>query len=115
MTARLDSTLGNLQTISVELATFSKLLRRPDGSLQKLLTDPELYRNMNRSAAALSVLLKNLQPVVYDLRVFSDKIARHPEMIGVRGALRSSSGLKEDPPPDWQRNGVRPAKDTRRQ
>jgi hypothetical protein len=26
--------------------------------------------------------------------VFSDKIARHPEVLGVRGALKPSNGLK---------------------
>jgi phospholipid/cholesterol/gamma-HCH transport system substrate-binding protein len=36
---------------------------------------------------------------VKDLRIFSDKVARHPELIGVSGALKGSSGLK-DPPPE---------------
>jgi phospholipid/cholesterol/gamma-HCH transport system substrate-binding protein len=31
---------------------------------------------------------------VRDLKIFSDKVARHPEIIGVGGALRGSSGLK---------------------
>jgi phospholipid/cholesterol/gamma-HCH transport system substrate-binding protein len=38
--------------------------------------------------------MKNLDLVMKDLRVFSDKIARHPELIGAGGALRGSSGLK---------------------
>jgi len=29
--------------------------------------------------------------------VFSDKIARHPELLGVRGALSSSPGVKGVP------------------
>ena len=36
-------------------------------------------------------------PVVEDLRIFSDKVASHPELIGVSGALRSSSGVKNPP------------------
>jgi hypothetical protein len=32
--------------------------------------------------------------MVKDLRIFADKIARHPEKIGVGGALKGDSGLK---------------------
>ena len=98
MVSKLDSTLGNLETVSAELSQFSRLLKREEGSLQKFVNDPELYRNLNRSASSLAVLLKNIEPIVADLRIFSDKIARHPEMIGVRGALTRSSGLKDPPP-----------------
>ena len=45
---------------------------------------------------SLSMLLKNLQPIVQDMRVFTDKVARRPELLGVGGALRPSSGLKDD-------------------
>jgi phospholipid/cholesterol/gamma-HCH transport system substrate-binding protein len=30
------------------------------------------------------------------MRVFTDKVARHPEVLGVGGAIRPSSGLKDD-------------------
>ncbi len=95
MATRLNSTLGNLETLSGELAQFSKLLRNRDGSIQRLVADPSLYRNLNATAASLAVFLKNAEPVLSDLRVFSDKIARHPELIGVRGAIRGSSGIKQ--------------------
>jgi len=41
--------------------------------------------------------------------VFSDKVARHPELIGVSGALRGSSGLKypEDAEPARSGNNQR--------
>lgn len=95
MATRLNATLANLETLSGELAQFSKLLRNRDGSIQRLVADPSLYRNLNATAASLAVFLKNAEPVVSDLRIFSDKIARHPELIGVRGAIRGSSGLKQ--------------------
>jgi phospholipid/cholesterol/gamma-HCH transport system substrate-binding protein len=63
------------------------------------VSDPELYRNLSSSAGSLAVLLQNLEPIVRDMRIFSDKIARHPELIGVSGALRGSSGLKDPAEP----------------
>lgn len=95
MAARLNNTLVNLEAMTAELAQFSKVLRTKDGSLQRLVSDPALYRNLNATAASLSVFLKNAEPVLSDLRIFSDKIARHPELIGVRGVLRGSSGIKQ--------------------
>lgn len=97
MAGRLENTLMHLETVSAELGRFSQLLRNEDGSLQKFVSDPELYRNLNRSASVLSVLLENTGPVLRDVRIFTDKIARHPELMGVGGALQGSSGLKEPP------------------
>ena len=95
MARRLNNTLTNLETLSGELAQFSTLLRNRDGSLQQLVSDPSLYRNLNATSASLAVFLRNVEPMMADLRIFSDKIARHPELIGVRGAIRGSSGIKQ--------------------
>jgi phospholipid/cholesterol/gamma-HCH transport system substrate-binding protein len=94
---KLDATMTNLESLTGELNQFARLVNNGEGSLKKFANDPQLYRNMNRSAASLAVLLKNLEPVVKDLRIFSDKVARHPELIGIGGALKGSSGLKEPP------------------
>ena len=94
---QLDGTLRNLHSLSIELNQFAKLANRKDGSLKQFAANPELYRNLNQSAESLSLLLKNLGPAAHDLRIFADKIARHPEIIGVSGAIKGSSGLKELP------------------
>lgn len=113
---KLDSTMTNLVSLTGELNQFAQLVNDGDGTIKKLASDPELYENMNRSAASLAILLKNLQPVVEDLRIFSDKVARHPELIGVSGAIKGSSGIKEPPPeaPLRQSRGTGPASRFRR-
>ena len=98
MMLKLTRTISNLDSLTTELSSFTGMLSAEDGSLKKLISDPSLYRNLNQSAAGLAVLMKNADPILRDLRVFSDKVARHPELIGVRGAFRGSSGLKEVPP-----------------
>ena len=92
---KLSGSLIQLESLMTELNDFSQVLNDKDGSIQKLAADPELYNNLNHSAASLSILLKNLNPIMNDIRIFSDKIARHPELLGVRGAVRGSSGLKD--------------------
>jgi phospholipid/cholesterol/gamma-HCH transport system substrate-binding protein len=91
---KLDSGVEHLEGVMAELHLFSKALTREDGTFQQLATNPDLYRNLNQSAASLQILMKNLDPVVKDMRIFADKVARHPELIGVGGAFKGSSGLK---------------------
>lgn len=86
--------VGELDRLATQLNQFAAVVLKEDGTLQRFASDPRLYENLNRSAAGLSLLLENLRPVVADLQVFADKVARHPELIGVRGALRGSAGVK---------------------
>jgi phospholipid/cholesterol/gamma-HCH transport system substrate-binding protein len=95
MVAKLDSSLTSLDQLMSELNHFAKLVNTKDGSMQKFASDPSLYDNLDRSSQSLAVLLKNAEPVLRDLREFSDKVARNPEILGVGGAVRPSGGLKD--------------------
>jgi len=95
MIKRLNQSLSNIETMTGELAVVSKAMNQNDGTIRKLLTDPSVYRNLNSTSASLAVLLQNLQPVLADLQVFSDKVARHPELLGLRGVVRGSDGTKD--------------------
>ncbi|QDT26141.1 mce related protein [Gimesia panareensis] len=97
MVVKLDRSLSRLDALMAELNSFSRALNEGDGSLKKFISDPDLYRNMNRSATSLTVLLNNLEPIARDIRIFSDRIARHPEILGVSGAMKGSSGIKDAP------------------
>ncbi|CAN5330228.1 hypothetical protein BH11PLA2_BH11PLA2_01520 [soil metagenome] len=81
----------------VEVRTLLTGVNRGDGLLQKAINDPALYNNLNEAAMALTKTLLRAEKVAQDLQVFSDKIARRPEIIGVGGALRPSNGLKDSP------------------
>jgi phospholipid/cholesterol/gamma-HCH transport system substrate-binding protein len=95
LVSRLDGGLIQLESLLTELNTFATAVNSKDGTLQRFTTDPRLYENLNKSAVALTTLTENLEPTLRDLRIFADKVARHPEVLGVRGAISGSSGLKE--------------------
>jgi phospholipid/cholesterol/gamma-HCH transport system substrate-binding protein len=95
LATRIENTLANIELLSEELTQFAKMINSPEGTIHKLAADPQLYMNLIRSAESAAMLLRNLDPIIRDLRVFSDKVARHPELLGVGGALRGSSGLKD--------------------
>jgi len=95
MVAKLESSLTSLDGLLGELYQFSRVVNQEDGSLKKLASDPALYQNLDRSAQSLAVLFRNLEPIMENVREFSDKIARHPEVLGVGGAMQPSNGLKD--------------------
>ncbi len=94
---KFDVGLTQLNHTLAQLDKFSTQLNEGDGSLQRLASDPQLYRNLQLSSASLAALLSNIEPIVQDMRVFSDKVARHPELLGVSGYLKGSSGIKRAP------------------
>jgi phospholipid/cholesterol/gamma-HCH transport system substrate-binding protein len=68
---------------------------RGDGTIQRLLADPSLYNNINDTATMVNKMLPRLDRALRDVEIFADKLARHPELLGVGGAIRPSSGVKE--------------------
>lgn len=94
MVAQVNQTIGRLDEVIRQAATFSRALNESQGTLGKLVRDPKVYDDLAQAAANVNDLTKELRPIVNDVRVFTDKIARHPEQLGVRGALDRRPGLK---------------------
>jgi phospholipid/cholesterol/gamma-HCH transport system substrate-binding protein len=87
----------NLNKTLKDLRELIQVVARGDGTVQKLLSDPALYNNLNDSAIMVTKILPRLDRVLRDVEIFADKLARHPELIGLRGAIVPSIGLKESP------------------
>jgi phospholipid/cholesterol/gamma-HCH transport system substrate-binding protein len=83
----LDELLG-------QMAQFSRALNGSQGTLGQLINSPELYQQLTDAASNINDLTHRLQPILNDVRDFTDKIARHPEVLGVRGAIDRSPGIK---------------------
>ena len=88
-----ETAVNNLEAISNEMRQFSLAINHNDGTVGKLLNDSELYDNLNATAATVRELTVQLRPIVNDVRVFTDKISRHPGEI-VRDAVRPGPGTK---------------------
>ena len=85
--AKLDDLLG-------QMLVFTKGLNNGQGTLGRLASDPELADRIVRIVNNVEDLSRELRPIIKDVRVFTDSIARHPEKLGVRGALERSQGTK---------------------
>ncbi len=91
----LDEGTDNLNKTLKDLREIIQVVARNDGTVQRLLSDPSLYNNLNDSAVMATKILPRLDRVLQDVEIFADKLARHPELIGLGGVIRPSSGLKE--------------------
>jgi phospholipid/cholesterol/gamma-HCH transport system substrate-binding protein len=90
-------TLKRMDSALVEVRTFGATLNNSDGTVKRLLEDDEIYWQVRRTIANIEEATAKIRPILDDVRIFSDKIARDPRQIGVRGALTkrpSGMGLK---------------------
>ncbi|MSQ95008.1 MAG: MCE family protein [Gemmataceae bacterium] len=94
-----DESAESLNRTMKDVRELMQIFARSEGTVQKLLGDPSIYNNLNDSALMATKILPRLDRILRDVEIFADKLARHPELIGIGGALRPSSGLKESPFP----------------
>lgn len=101
---RSESIFKNLdestEKLSQVLSSLDELLRaftQADGTFRRLLTDPVLYNNLNTLTCFAIQMMPHMDRILRDMQVFADKIARHPELLGVSGVVRPSIGIKEVP------------------
>ncbi|MDA7950888.1 MAG: MlaD family protein [Pirellulaceae bacterium] len=94
LVANIESSTENLDILLEQLAVFSESLNSRDGTIGYLVNDPDLYLKLNRAAGNIEMISQKLEPIVDDVKVFADKIARDPKQLGVKGVFdRRQSGL----------------------
>jgi phospholipid/cholesterol/gamma-HCH transport system substrate-binding protein len=90
----LDESTAKLNSVLSDTQELLRAFGRSNGTLSKLVNDPDLYNNLNDIACMLSRMMPRVDRMLRDFEVFSDKVARHPEALGVGGVVRPGSGLK---------------------
>lgn len=91
------TSLANLDKTLVQVEAFGNTLNNSNGTMRRLLEDEELYWQLRRTVENVEQATARIRPILDDVRIFSDKIARDPRQLGVRGALDkrpSGAGLK---------------------
>jgi phospholipid/cholesterol/gamma-HCH transport system substrate-binding protein len=91
-TDRLNRALGDLRELF-------RMTAQSNGTLQRLLTDPSLYNRLDEAACMVTRVLPRVDRILQDVEVFADRIARHPEALGLGGVVHPSTGLKAAPSP----------------
>jgi phospholipid/cholesterol/gamma-HCH transport system substrate-binding protein len=79
----LDGTLG-------EIRTFTRRLNEGQGTIARLIEDDQLYYSLITTVDNVKRVTNEMQPIIDDVRIITDKVARDPSQLGVRGVLKSN-------------------------
>ncbi len=91
--SKVDRSVGRIDELLQQFVLFSQALNRKDGTLGQLVSNPELYQHVNAVACNIEMLTRQLRPIVENIKVFTDKMARHPGVI-ISDALKPGPGIK---------------------
>ncbi len=83
----LSASIRNVNQLLANFAELSQALKNKDGTIGQLINNPELYDRLNRTLAEVEDAVRKIQPILNDARVITDKIARDPAQMGVRGVI----------------------------
>lgn len=97
---RLKNIDGVFDKIQKAAESLGKL-QNSEGTIGKLLNDPELYDTAVAAVQAARDAVENvrdqtakIEPLINDARLFTDAIARDPGVIGLRGVVRNRNASK---------------------
>jgi phospholipid/cholesterol/gamma-HCH transport system substrate-binding protein len=93
MVGRISGSVGRLEQLLTQMVGLSEKLTTDEGSLGQFLNNPDLYQSMLRASRNVEEATRRLRPIVEDVRVLSDKMARDPAMI-LREAVKPPAGIK---------------------
>lgn len=96
----IDRSAQQLEKLMVEMESFGQAINNENGTLGKLVRDDELYQRLNRTVRNMEEISYRIKPIVNDVRIISDRMARHPGSI-LRNALIPGAGTKGLPPANW--------------
>ncbi len=89
----LEESSEKLNRVMADAGELLRAVARGEGTVQKLLFDPSLYNNLNDTVIMTTKIMPRLDRILRDVEIFADRIARHPESLGIGGVVRPSSGV----------------------
>ena len=78
-----DKFLDDLKKVTKQFENFDE----SDGTIAKLLSDDEIYESILKTTQNVQEVSDRLEPLMDDIRLFGDALARDPGVLGARGAL----------------------------
>jgi phospholipid/cholesterol/gamma-HCH transport system substrate-binding protein len=87
--------VDNLDALAIDLKKFTTRLNNSDGTISRLVDNPQMYYKVLDTVTSIQAASRNVQaitqkfqPILGDVRVFTDKVSRDPGgQIGLRSLL----------------------------
>lgn len=100
LVANVDASVASLDELLRQLVTFGEALNNSEGSLGQFVHNRELYDSLNDAAIRIDQATRSIAPIMQNVRTLTDKLARDPRQLGIKGALDrkpSGAGLNTAP------------------
>jgi phospholipid/cholesterol/gamma-HCH transport system substrate-binding protein len=94
ITRNFEEVLIRLNRTLIDTNSLVRAIGQSDGTFYRVLTDPTLYNRLDEILCSIQKATPHISQILQNVEVFADKIARHPESIGLRGAIRPDPGIK---------------------
>ena len=115
LVANVDASVASLDELLRQLVTFGEALNNSEGSLGQFVHNRELFDSLNDAATRIEEATRKIAPIMQNVRTLTDKLARDPRQLGIKGALDrkpSGAGLNTAPsnmlPPIYRGEGPFP-------
>lgn len=83
----ISGSLSNINSLTEQLDELARGFSERNGTIGRLLRDDTIYDRLDRTLANVEEISFRLRPIMEDVRIFTDKIARDPRQLGLKGAL----------------------------
>jgi phospholipid/cholesterol/gamma-HCH transport system substrate-binding protein len=93
----LDESLDKFNRAMTDVRELMRVIGQSNGTLNRVVNDPALYNDLDAAACQIAKMMPRLDHILKNLETFADKLARHPELIGVSGAIKPSDGMTDSP------------------
>jgi len=92
MAANLDASAAKLDLIADNVLLFTEALAGGEGTIGRLVNDPEMYDRLNRTARNVEQLTVEVMPILADARVLMSELRNNPSQLGLGGLMGSGGG-----------------------
>lgn len=97
--------ISNITNILRNMDTFTETLNRHDSTIGLLMNDRAMFDRMQSTMEQINELPRKLDPILFNAQVMTEKLAQHPELLGLRGYLKKDNGTSREIP--WPK-GISP-------
>ncbi|MDO4630190.1 MAG: hypothetical protein Q4C70_13505, partial [Planctomycetia bacterium] len=97
--------IANVSNILRNMDTFTETLNRQDSTLGLLMSDRAMFDRLQSTMVQVNELPRKLDPILFNVQVMTEKLAQHPELLGLRGYLKKDHGTSQEIP--WPK-GISP-------
>lgn len=97
LVANIERWSAHLDSIILNTMTFTEALNSKESTLGLFLNDRGVYDDVRETLGRVKYVSRELEPILGNVKLFTEKIAEHPELLGVRGAFFPDRGKSKMP------------------